>query len=164
MFAASTFINIYTISFDLDSTPSELVILRHIHISQEPGLLSTPFVGSQCAYFVGIHEDTLRRITIKYDHSSPPVIEELGNLDGLEVTSSNTKFGPSASAVLWSETSFDITTYERWNRASFHRKFYNVPDDQPFRIKCLTAFDDSVGRIVLDTDRSWNRLMVLDLL
>lgn len=165
VFSAPTFINIYITNLDQGSAPLNMTLLHHVPISQAANLLSTPFIGSHCTYLVGTSEDTFRRITIKHDHILPPVIEELGNLDPLELTSSDVRFGPSASIISQSRTSFEIITYEfSAGRASFRRKQYDAPDKRSLRIRCLVAFDDSVGRIVLQTNASRDQLMVLDLI
>jgi len=165
VFAAPTFINIYTISLYQDSSPSKLVLLHRFPISQAPHLLSDPFIGSHGTYLVGIYKDAFRRITIKHDHNIPPIVEELGNLEPLsrELETFDVRFEPSASLV-WSERFLDIIMYENWvDGAYFRRKQYDTSDYE-VSVRCLVAFDDSIGRIVVDTDTSQGQLMVLDLL
>ncbi len=166
MFAAPTLINVYTINLDQDSTPLELVLLHHLPILQTTNLLSVPFIGSHCTYFVGIYDGTFRRIIIKHDNHSPPVVEELGNLEHLTLISSDVIFGPSASIVRsQSRKSLEIVIYEFGaDRTSFRRKNYNAPDDQSLPARYLAGFDDLVGRIVLRSEPGRDQLMVLDLI
>lgn len=142
----------------------ELTPLHHIVIQHGPSHISTPFIGSHNIYLLGICEDTLQKITINYDQAAPPTIEELGKLasSGFKL-----RFGPSASVFYQSDTSIDFAVYEgRPHRDFFESKKYTVPSQPPSEVLRLLAFDDSVGRVVLETrsrvvDRN---LLVLDLI
>lgn len=161
MFAGPTFINIYTISLDQDSTPLKLVLRHHFRISQAPHLLSAPFIGSRCTYLVDIYQDTFRRITIKHNPNLQPGVEELGSLGPVPP---DVSFGPSATIVPQSRA-FRVITYEHCvDQASFRIKQYNAPDTQPLSARHLIGFDDSVGRIVLRSNLRQDQLIVLDLI
>jgi len=164
--ATSTFVAIYAISSDQDAaTPPILTSLHRLPISQTASLLSAPFFGSHCTYLISTYEGTFRRITINHDYNSPPTVQELGNFESQQMRVQGVRFGPSASVVYQPIRSLKVVTYEyRVDKPCFQRKHYEIPDDHLYSVIWLTAFDDAIGRIVLQTNASRNQLLVLDLI
>ncbi len=143
-----------------------LVLLHHIPVPQAGYILSAPFIGSQCTFLLGTYQGNFRRINFHRDNTSPPTLQDLGSLAQLpRRIPAKIRFGPSAAVVFRSSNSLEIITYEYCvDRSCFIRKQHDLPEDPSLQARPLAAFDDSTGRIVLETNADGDKLLVLDLI
>ncbi|KAF5352547.1 hypothetical protein D9756_006236 [Leucocoprinus leucothites] len=161
-------VEIYSIHETSSTVMPDLVPLHCIPSNCNPIFSSRPFIGRYGTHLVGIHQNTVKRVSISHDVTVQPTVETLGALN-LEPNydTRHTKFGPLASVYCENMTKVDIATY---NVSSFYfpkfRSFHLDLSDRYIggRITAVAGLDDHNGRIVLEPFGRERGFVVMDIM